>query len=179
MRASPGTEGMSAAAGLLAGRLLLALIFVHEGWTIIGNYSGAAAYIQKFGVPAILLPAVIALELGGGLLIVAGFLTRLVALLFAVFCVLTAVLFHWRLAGADQLLHFQKDLAIAGGFLVLAVRGPLRWSWPVTLAALAAGIPPLFTWFFEIWAVRTGRMTSLARSVGADAAARTAEPWPT
>ncbi|WP_350280546.1 DUF3817 domain-containing protein [Kribbella sp. HUAS MG21] len=41
---------------------------------------------------------------------------------------------------------------------VLAVRGPLRWSWPVTLAALAASVPPLFTWFFEIWAVRTGRI---------------------
>jgi hypothetical protein len=41
---------------------------------------------------------------------------------------------------------------------VLVVRGPLRWSWPVELAALAASIPPLFTWFFEIWAVRTGRI---------------------
>ncbi|GAB3944366.1 DUF3817 domain-containing protein [Kribbella albertanoniae] len=41
---------------------------------------------------------------------------------------------------------------------VLIVRGPLRWSWPVTLAALAASVPPLFTWFFEIWAVRTGRI---------------------
>ncbi|MEU4606573.1 DUF3817 domain-containing protein [Kribbella sp. NPDC023972] len=41
---------------------------------------------------------------------------------------------------------------------VLVVRGPLRWSWPVTLAALAASVPPLFTWFFEIWAVRTGRI---------------------
>jgi integral membrane protein len=41
---------------------------------------------------------------------------------------------------------------------VLAVRGPLRWSWPVTLAALAASVPPLFTWFFEIWVVRTGRI---------------------
>ncbi|MEV0799312.1 DUF3817 domain-containing protein [Kribbella sp. NPDC050281] len=41
---------------------------------------------------------------------------------------------------------------------VLLVRGPLRWSWPVTLLALAASVPPLFTWFFEIWAVRTGRI---------------------
>jgi integral membrane protein len=41
---------------------------------------------------------------------------------------------------------------------VLVVRGPLRWSWPVTLAALAASVPPLFTWFFEIWAERTGRI---------------------
>ncbi|MFI6829088.1 DUF3817 domain-containing protein [Kribbella sp. NPDC050241] len=41
---------------------------------------------------------------------------------------------------------------------VLLVRRPLRWSWPVTLLALAASVPPLFTWFFEIWAVRTGRI---------------------
>ena len=71
MRAILGTDGIATAAGLLAGRLLLSLIFVHEGWAIIGNYDGAAAYMQKLGVPAILLPAVIALELGGGLLIVA------------------------------------------------------------------------------------------------------------
>jgi integral membrane protein len=41
---------------------------------------------------------------------------------------------------------------------VLVVRKPLRWSWPVTLAALAASVPPLFTWFFEIWAGHTGRI---------------------
>ena len=47
---------------------------------------------------------------------------------------------------------------------VLVVRGPLRWSWPVTLAALAASVPPLFTWFFEIWAVRTGRIDGGGRT---------------
>ncbi|MFZ1104361.1 MAG: DoxX family protein, partial [Hyphomicrobiaceae bacterium] len=116
--------GRPAAAGLLAGRLLLAFIFVHEGWGLIGSYSGAAAYMQRFGVPGMLLPAVIALQLGGGLLIVTGAFTRGVASLFAIFCVLAAVLFHWQLADGNQLLHFQKDLAIAGGFLVLAVSGP-------------------------------------------------------
>jgi putative oxidoreductase len=121
-------ESLLASAGLLVGRLLLALIFVHEGWNIVGAYSGAAAYMQKFGMPSILLPAVIALELGGGLLIAAGFLTRAVAAAFAIFCVLTAVLFHWQFADGNQLLHFQKDLAIAGGFLVLSVSGPGKWS---------------------------------------------------
>jgi DoxX-like protein len=53
--------GRPAAAGLLAGRLLSAFIFVHDGWSIIGSYSGAAAYMQRFGVPVMLLPAVIAL----------------------------------------------------------------------------------------------------------------------
>ena len=128
MPATHATEGTLASAGLLAGRLLLALIFVHEGWSIIGNYSGAAAYMQKFGVPALLLPAVIALELGGGLLIAAGVLTRVGGVAFAVFCLLTAVLFHWQFADRNQLLHFEKDLAIAGGFLVLAISGPGKWS---------------------------------------------------
>ena len=122
------TAGTLGAAGLLAGRLLLALIFVHEGWSIIGNYSGTAAYMQKFGAPGILLPGVISLELGGGLLIAAGVLTRVFAATLVVFCLLTAVLFHWQFADRNQLLHFEKDLAIAGGFLVLTIIGPGSWS---------------------------------------------------
>ncbi len=121
-------EGRFAAAGLLLGRLLLASIFVHEGWNLVLGYSGAVAYMQKFGVPSLLLPAVIALELVGGLLIVIGAFTRLTATFFAIFCVLTAVLFHWQFGDRNQLLHFEKDLAIAGGFLILAVSGPGHWS---------------------------------------------------
>jgi putative oxidoreductase len=115
-------------AGLLAGRCLLVLIFLHEGVSLVGNYAGAAAYMQKSGVPPLFLPAVIALQLGGGLLIAAGTLTRLSAIAFAAFCMSTAVLFHWQFASQNELLHFQKDLAIAGGFLVLACSGPGGWS---------------------------------------------------
>jgi putative oxidoreductase len=121
-------EGGLRDAGLLAGRLLLVFIFLHEGTSLLGNYAGAAAYMQKSGVPALLLPAVIALQLGGGALIAAGVMTRVAALSFAAFCVLTAILFHWQLADRNQVLHLQKDLAIAGGFLVLACCGPGDWS---------------------------------------------------
>jgi putative oxidoreductase len=121
-------EGAMTDAGLLAGRLLLVFIFLHEGFGILGNYAGAAAYMQKSGVPSLLLPLVIALQLGGGGLIAAGILTRYAALLFAAFCVLTAILFHWQFADRNQVLHLQKDLAIAGGFLVLACCGPGNWS---------------------------------------------------
>ncbi|MBC7052299.1 DoxX family protein, partial [Salmonella enterica subsp. enterica serovar Enteritidis] len=69
-------------AGLLAGRLLLVFIFLHEGWSLLGNYAGAVAYMQKSGVPSLMLPAVIALQLGGGLLIAAGVMTRCAALAF-------------------------------------------------------------------------------------------------
>jgi putative oxidoreductase len=115
-------------AGLLAGRCLLVFIFLHESVFLLGNYAGAAAYMQKSGVPALMLPAVIALQLGSGLLIVAGVMTRLSALAFAAFCMLTAILFHWQLADRNQVLHLLKDLAIAGGFLVLACSGPGGWS---------------------------------------------------
>src|SRR5262245_20062255 len=115
-------------AGLLAGRLLLVFIFLHESIGLIGNYAGAAAYMQKSGVPSLLLPAVIALQLGGGLMVATGFMARLAALLFAAFCLLTALLFHQQFANHNELLHFQKDLAIAGGFIVLACCGPGNWS---------------------------------------------------
>jgi putative oxidoreductase len=128
MPISHETQGVLASAGLLAGRLLLVLIFVHEGWSLMGTYPGAAAYMERFGVPGRLLPFVIALQLGGGLLIAAGVLTRPVAVVFAVFCFLTATLFHWRLDDHGELIHLEKDLAIAGGFLVLAVSGPGKWS---------------------------------------------------
>ena len=122
------SENVVTDAGLLAGRLLLVLIFLHEGFGIIGNYAGAAAYMQKSGVPSLLLPAVIALQLGGGMLIATGAMTRFAALLLAGFCMLTAVLFHWQFADRNQLLHFQKDLAMSGGFIVLACCGPGNWS---------------------------------------------------
>ena len=126
-------------AGLLAGRCLLVFIFLHEGFSLIGSYAGAAAYMQKSGVPPLMLPAVIALQLGGGMLVAAGIMTRFAALAFAAFCVLTAILFHWQLADRNQVLHLQKDLAIAGGFLVLACCGPGSWSIGRYLARVRQG----------------------------------------
>ena len=84
--------------------------------------------MDRYGVPGALLPAVIALELGCGLLIAVGWQTRIAALALAGFCVAAAVLFHNQLFDRNQLLHFEKDLALAGGLLVLAVAGGGRWS---------------------------------------------------
>jgi putative oxidoreductase len=139
MSATPAIGENLRDAGLLAGRCLLVLIFLHEGVSLVGNLAGAAAYMQKSGVPSLFLPAVIALQLGGGVLIAAGVLTRLSALAFAVFCISTAILFHWRFASQNELLHFQKDLAIAGGFLVLACGGPGNWSLDRYIAGIRQG----------------------------------------
>ena len=84
--------------------------------------------MERFSVPGLLLPAVILVELGGGLLLVIGWQTRCAALALAIFCVVAALLFHTNFADRNQLLHFEKDLAIAGGLLVLVAFGPGRFS---------------------------------------------------
>jgi putative oxidoreductase len=123
-----------AAAGLALGRLLLAAVFILEGWGKLRGYQAAAAYMDRYGVPSLLLPAVIALELGGGALIAAGFHTRVAALALAAFSTLAAILFHGDFSERSHVLHFEKDLAIAGGLLVLAVAGAGSWSLERTLA---------------------------------------------
>lgn len=122
-----GNASIGAAAALI-GRLLLASLFVVEGWSKIKGYSGAAAYMQRFSVPAALLPPAIVVELGGGLLLALGWQTRLAALALAGFCILAALLFHTNFADHNQLLHFQKDLAIAGGLLAFVAFGAGRFS---------------------------------------------------
>jgi putative oxidoreductase len=114
--------------GLLAGRLMLATIFLHEGVAKLGNYAGSAAYARSFGVPEKLLPLAIAVELGCGALIALGFCTRMAAIALAGFCMFTAAVFHTKFSEINQLLHFEKNVAIAGGLLVLAVCGPGRLS---------------------------------------------------
>ena len=115
-------------AATFAGRLLLAAIFLHEAWSKLTGYPAALAYMQAFGVPGLLLPFAIAVELGCGVLIVGGYHTRIAALLLAAFCLATAVLFHDRLGDRNQLLHFEKDIAIAGGLLVLFAHGAGAWA---------------------------------------------------
>jgi putative oxidoreductase len=114
--------------GDLAGRLLLAQLFIIEALLKLGDYPATEAYMVHYGVPVLLLLPAIALELGGGLLIAMGWQTRPAALLLAGFCLATAVIFHGNLADRGQLIHLQKDMALAGAFLLLCMRGAGRFS---------------------------------------------------
>jgi putative oxidoreductase len=113
---------------LLVGRLMLALIFILSGWNKIGGFAGTQAYMESQGVPGALLPVVIALELGLGLLIAVGFKTRLAAIILAGFTLLAGLLFHFKPADPMQMVSFMKNIAIVGGFLALAVTGAGGWS---------------------------------------------------
>jgi putative oxidoreductase len=110
--------------GLLA-RAMLAYIFVVEGVQKIANYASVVDYMQSNGVNGRLLPLVILTELGGGLLVLFGLKTRWAAIALSGYCLLTALLFH---LAADQTIHFNKNVAMAGGFLALAILGSGPWS---------------------------------------------------
>ena len=112
----------------LAGRLLIAALFLIAGYGKMGNYAGTQAYMQSMGVPGDLLPLVILLELGGGLAIVLGWLTRPVALLLAGFSIAAGVIFHGGSADTMQRIMLLKDLGLAGGFLFLVGNGAGRLS---------------------------------------------------
>ena len=104
---------------------MMAYVFVVEGFEKITSYDGVAAYMRESGVAPALLPLVILTELGGGLLVLVGFKTRWAAVALAGFCLLTALIFH---LASGETIEFQKNVAMAGGFLVLAVFGPGAWS---------------------------------------------------
>ena len=113
---------------LLTSRLLLAWIFVHEGAFLILNFDTAAAGMTKLGMSQDLLAATIALQIIAGLAIAVGWYARVGAAALGLFCLATAVLFHHNFALRNELLHFEKDIAIAGGMLMLMLRGEGEWS---------------------------------------------------
>jgi putative oxidoreductase len=113
---------------LLAARLLLAWIFVHEGLSLAMNFDAASSSMAKLGVPAVALIATIVLQLVAGMAIAVGWYARLGAAGLGLFCLATAMLFHTNFAVRNELLHFEKDLAIAGGMFVLMVRGAGKWT---------------------------------------------------
>lgn len=116
------------AAGELAGRVLLASLFVVEAAEKLANLSGAASYMAASGLPVVFLPPAVAVELGCGLAIIAGWWTRPAAFLLAGFCILTALIFHTNFVDRNQVIHFEKDLALAGAFLILWAKGAGRFS---------------------------------------------------
>lgn len=106
----------------VASRALMALIFIGAGYSKLTGYAGTQSYMEAMHVPGAMLPLVIALELGGGIALLLGLQTRLVAALLAGFSVIAGFIFH---GGADQMnqIMLMKNIAIAGGLLALVRTG--------------------------------------------------------
>lgn len=112
----------------LAGRILLAALFLLSGLGKIGAYAATAGYMASVGVPGALLPVVIAVEVIGGLALILGWQTRIVAFLLAGFTLLSALIFHTHFADQVQMIMFWKNVSITGGLLLLVVHGAGAFS---------------------------------------------------
>jgi putative oxidoreductase len=116
--------------GPLGGRILMSLLFIMSGWGKLTAFSGTAGYMASAGMPhpELLLPFAIAIELGGGLMLLFGWKTRLAALALFVFTIPATLIFHnfWAADAANaqnQMIHFMKNVTILGGMLYVMAFG--------------------------------------------------------
>jgi putative oxidoreductase len=117
------------------GRIMLAAIFIISGFNKIGGFEGTAGYIASKGLPLpqVLTAATILVELGGGILLALGWKARWAALAIAIFSLLSAFLFHnyWTFPAAERMTQFNsfwKNVAVAGGMLMVLAFGPGRYG---------------------------------------------------
>jgi putative oxidoreductase len=112
----------------LISRVLLALIFVLAGIDKIFKFEMTQGYMEAMGVPGILIFPTIILEVVAGFALILGFQTKYAALALAVFCVLTGVIFHNNIADQMQFIMLIKNIAMAGGLLLLFEHGASHYS---------------------------------------------------
>lgn len=115
-------------ASQLIARVFLGHIFFMSGLSKIGGYEGTQGYMEAMDVPGGLLPLVIALEVVCGLAIIAGWKTKWASIALGSFTMVSAIIFHNNFADQTQLTMFMKNIAITGGFLLLAVHGAGAYS---------------------------------------------------
>ena len=112
----------------LIGRILISALFLLNGIFKISNYDGTIGWMESFGMPGILIIPAIILEIAGPVLIIIGYKTKLAAGLLSLFCIATAVIFHNHFTNEMEFTSFLKNIALAGGFLILFVNGAKGFS---------------------------------------------------
>ena len=140
---TPMTKMTPAVAAL--GRVLLAAIFIQGGFGKLLSPEQTMGYIGASGLPmpGIAYAVSVAVELGGGLAILFGIQARLVSAALAVFCVVTAVQFHFHPGQQMQMINFMKNISMAGGFLQITAFGAGAWSLDALLASRHHARPAL------------------------------------
>ena len=112
----------------ILGRLLLSAIFLINGIGKIFNYEGTIQYMENFNVPGYLIIPAITVEILFPILLIIGYYTKFSALVLSLFTLALAVIFHTDFSNQMQLMSFLKNIAIAGGFLIIFVYGPGKYS---------------------------------------------------
>ena len=112
----------------ILGRILLSAIFLINGIGKIFNYEGTIQYMENFDVPGYLIIPAITVEILFPILLIIGYYTKFSALVLSLFTLALAVIFHTEFSNQMQLMSFLKNIAIAGGFLIIFVYGPGKYS---------------------------------------------------
>jgi len=112
----------------ILGRLLLSAIFLINGIGKIFNYEGTIQYMENFDVPGYLIIPAITVEILFPILLILGYYTKFSALVLSLFTLALAIIFHTDFSNQMQLMSFLKNIAIAGGFLIIFVYGPGKYS---------------------------------------------------
>ena len=112
----------------LIGRIFISLIFLIAGVGKIFNYEGTIGYMESFSVPGYLITPAIIIEILFPILIIIGYRTKLSAIILSLFAILLAIIFHNDFSNQMQLMSFLKNLAIAGGFMIIFVYGSNKIS---------------------------------------------------
>ena len=110
------------------GRLFLSLLFLIEGLGKISIEQDVIMYMEDYGVPGILFLPALVLEILFPLILIAGYKTKWTASIMALFTFAVAIIFHTDFGESMQLMLFLKDIAIAGGFMIIIVNGPGKIS---------------------------------------------------
>ena len=112
----------------LIGRILLSALFLIEGFGKISMQENVIMYMEDYGVPGVLFVPAIVLEILFPLLLIVGYKTKWAASVMALFTFTVAIIFHTDFSEGMQMIFFLKDLAIAGGFMIILVYGPGKIS---------------------------------------------------
>lgn len=114
----------------LLGRIMIGAPFVMSGLGKLGAYAATVGYIAAMGLPVPPLAFLVSvlIELGGGLLLLSGYRVRFTSVAMALFCLATAVFFHHNFADQNQMIHFLKNVMMAGGLLQIAYFGAGAYS---------------------------------------------------
>tara|TARA_B100000674_G_C37391622_1_gene712127 strand:- start:15 stop:401 length:387 start_codon:yes stop_codon:yes gene_type:complete len=112
----------------LIGRIFISALFLISAYNKIFNLDGSMGWMESFGVPGFLIYPAIILEIILPILVIVGYQARIAAGILAIFCLMTAFLFHLDFSNQSQFISFLKNIGLAGGFLFIVANGTKDWA---------------------------------------------------
>ena len=111
----------------LIGRIFISALFLISAYNKIFNLEGSMGWMEGFGIPGFLIFPAIAVEIILPVLVIVGYQARIAAGILAIFCLMTAFLFHFDFSDQSQLVSFLKNVGLDGGFLFIVANGTKDW----------------------------------------------------